>query len=253
MKVTFLGTGTSQGVPVIACTCETCSSTDLKDKRLRTSVLIESEDTSVIIDTGPDFRQQMLRENVKKLDAIIYSHEHKDHIAGLDDIRAFNYSQQKPMDVFAEERVILALKYEFPYIFAEKKYPGVPKLEIHEISTSEFSINNLKVIPVRIMHYHLPILGYRIGEFSYITDADYISEEEKEKLIGTKYLVVNALRKEKHISHFSLEQALDLIHELSPKKAFLTHLSHQIGLHVNLQKELPPNVLVAYDGLKFEI
>jgi phosphoribosyl 1,2-cyclic phosphate phosphodiesterase len=253
LKVTFLGTGTSQGIPVIACDCETCNSTDIKDKRLRTSVLIESDNTMVVIDTGPDFRQQMLNEKVLRLDGILYSHEHRDHIAGLDDIRAFNFVQQKPMDIYAEERVIRALKYEFPYIFSEKKYPGVPKVNIHEINSFEFIINDLKIIPVRVMHYRLPIMAFRIGEFAYITDADYISEDEKEKLIGVKYLVVNALRKEKHISHFSLDQALELIKELSPKKAYLIHLSHQMGLYSNLQKELPPNVQLSYDGLKIEI
>ena len=253
MKVTFLGTGTSQGIPVIACNCETCRSTDVKDNRLRTSVLIESENTTLIIDTGPDFRQQMLREKVQRLDAILFTHEHKDHIAGLDDIRAFNFVHQKPMDVYGEERVITALKQEFPYIFAEKKYPGVPKVEIHELNSYEFTINNLKILPIRVMHYRLPILGFRIGEFSYITDANYISEEEKEKLIGTKYLVINALRREMHVSHFTLDQALSLIKELSPKNAYLIHMSHQLGLHANLQKELPPNVIVSYDGLKIEV
>ncbi len=253
MKVIFLGTGTSQGIPVIACHCSTCQSTDQMDKRLRTSVLIESNNTTIVIDTGPDFRQQMLRENIQKLDAVIYTHEHRDHIAGLDDIRAFNFVQQQAMDVYGEERVIRALKYEFPYIFAEKKYPGIPQLITHEINNYEFAINNLKIIPVRLMHYRLPVLGYRIGEFSYITDANYISEEEKEKLIGTKYLVINALRKENHVSHFSLEQALELIDELSPKKAFLTHISHQMGMHSSLQRDLPPNVLLAYDGLKVEV
>ena len=253
MRITFLGTGTSQGIPVIACNCETCISTDPKDKRLRTSVLIESNNTTVVIDTGPDFRQQMLNEKVEKLDGILYSHEHRDHIAGLDDIRAFNFVQQQPMDVYGEERVIRALKYEFPYIFAEKKYPGVPKVNVHEINNFEFSINNLKILPVRVMHYRLPIMAFRIADFAYITDANFISEEEKEKLIGTKYLVVNALRKEKHISHFSLDQALELINQLSPKKAYLIHLGHQMGLHNDLQNELPPHVVVAYDGLKIDI
>ena len=252
LKVTFLGTGTSQGVPVIACNCEACRSIDERDKRLRTSVLIENENTTVIIDTGPDFRQQMLRENVKKLDAVLYTHEHRDHIAGLDDIRAFNFVNQQPMDIYSEARVTNALKYEFPYIFDGRKYPGIPRLNMHEISDKEFTVNSLKIIPVRVMHYRLPILGFRIGELSYITDADFIAEEEKEKLIGSKYLVINALRKEKHISHFCLEQALDLVREISPKKAFLIHLSHQMGLQAKLQEELPANVIVAYDGLKVE-
>lgn len=253
MKITFLGTGTSQGIPVIGCNCETCRSEDLRDKRLRTSIMIENENTTLVIDTGPDFRQQMLRENVRKLDAVLYTHEHRDHIAGLDDIRAFNFIQQQAMDVYAEERVIRALKYEFPYIFTEMKYPGTPQLEIHEISEYEFMINSLKVTPVRLMHYRLPILGFRLEDFCYITDANYISEEEKEKLIGTKYLVINALRKEKHVSHFSLEQALSLINDLSPKKAFVTHISHQMGRHSDIQRDLPPNVILAFDCMTFDM
>ena len=252
MKVTFLGTGTSQGIPVIACNCETCKSKDSKDKRLRTSILIESDSTAIIIDTGPDFRQQMLRENIIKLDAVLYTHEHRDHIAGLDDVRAFNFVNQQAMDVYGEERVIRALKYEFPYIFAEKKYPGVPQISVHEISNFDFMVNDLTITPIRVMHYRLPILAFRIGDLAYVTDADFISEEEKEKLIGTKYLIINALRKEKHISHFNLEQALEVIRQLSPKKAFLTHLSHQMGQSEVIQKELPPNVFVSYDGLKFD-
>lgn len=215
--------------------------------------MIENENTTLVIDTGPDFRQQMLRENVRKLDAVLYTHEHRDHIAGLDDIRAFNFIQQQAMDVYAEERVIRALKYEFPYIFTEMKYPGTPQLEIHEISEYEFMINSLKVTPVRLMHYRLPILGFRLEDFCYITDANYISEEEKEKLIGTKYLVINALRKEKHVSHFSLEQALSLINDLSPKKAFVTHISHQMGRHSDIQRDLPPNVILAFDCMTFDM
>lgn len=253
MRISFLGTGTSQGIPVIACGCETCISPDPRDKRLRTSVLIEEGNTHLIIDTGPDFRQQMLREDVKKLDAVLFTHEHRDHIAGLDDVRAFNFIQQQAMDVYAEERVIRALKYEFPYIFAEKKYPGIPQVNLKQIEMQEFTVRNIHVIPIRVMHFHLPIMGFRIGDFTYITDANFISEEEKEKIIGTKYLVINALRRETHISHFTLDQALSLINELSPRKAYLTHMSHQIGKHENLLKGLPSNVMPAYDGLKVDI
>ena len=216
LKVTFLGTGTSQGVPVIACSCETCQSADPRDKRLRSSVLIQTETRSIIIVTGPDFRTQMLRENVKDLDAVLFTHEHKDHTAGLDDIRSFNYIKQKPMDVYAEPAVIRSLKMEFAYIFAEKKYPGVPQVEIHTIENQNFQIDGIDIVPIRVMHYKLPILGFRIGDFTYITDANYIPEEEKEKIIGTRYLVIGALRKQKHISHFSLEDALKFIAELSP-------------------------------------
>jgi phosphoribosyl 1,2-cyclic phosphate phosphodiesterase len=249
LKVTFLGTGTSQGVPVIGCKCQVCVSGDEKDKRLRASVLIELEGTTLVIDTGPDFRQQMLRTRVDKLDAVLFTHEHRDHIAGLDDIRAYNFTQQKPMDVYAEDRVFRALNYEFPYIFAEKKYPGVPQLNVNIISTFEFQINGISILPIRAMHYRLPVLGYRIGQFAYITDANYISEDEMEKLIGVKFLVINALRKEKHISHYTLEQALQVIRQLSPKRAYITHISHQMGLHTEVQTELPPNVILSFDEL----
>ena len=253
MKVTFLGTGTSQGVPVIACSCKTCLSGDPRDKRLRTSLLLETGNITIVIDTGPDFRQQMLRENVKRLDAVIFTHEHRDHIAGLDDIRAFNFIQKRPVDIFTEERVLSALRYEYPYIFAEKKYPGIPEINIHLIDEEDFTVNGLKIAPIRLMHYKLPVLGFRIGDAAYITDANFISEQEKEKLFGVKYLIINALRKEKHVSHFSLSEAVSLIEEISPKRAYLTHLSHQMGLHDDLEKELPPNIHPAYDGLAFEV
>jgi phosphoribosyl 1,2-cyclic phosphate phosphodiesterase len=253
LKVTFLGTGTSQGVPVIACNCETCLSKDPKDKRLRTSLLVQTDKTDIVFDTGPDFRQQMLREDVQNLDAVIYTHEHRDHIAGLDDIRAFNFKQRKPMDIFTEDRVLSALKYEYPYIFAEKKYPGIPRINVHLINQEDFSINGLKITPIRVMHYRLPVLGFRIGEFAYITDANFIPEEEKEKLYGIKYFIINALRKEKHVSHFTLSEAVEIISEISPKKAWLTHISHQMGYHSELEKELPAHIRPAYDGLYFEV
>ncbi|MFW6371905.1 MAG: MBL fold metallo-hydrolase, partial [Bacteroidota bacterium] len=217
MKITFLGTGTSQGVPIIACNCEVCRSIDPRDQRLRSSVLVETDNLTIIIDTGPDFRHQMLRENVQDLDAVLYTHGHRDHIAGLDDIRAFNFIKQKPMDVYAEKRVIRALQKEFSYIFAEKKYPGVPQVNIHTIDTETFSINGENIIPVRGMHYRLPVLGFRIGDFTYLTDVNYISEEEKEKIFGSKYIVLTGLRKQKHISHFTLDEAIHLIRELSPR------------------------------------
>ena len=249
MKITFLGTGTSQGVPVIACPCPVCHSTDIRDKRLRTSVMVETGDSVFVIDTGPDFRQQMLTAGVKSLDAVLFTHEHKDHIAGLDDIRAFNYILQRPLDIYAEDRVHHALKQEFSYIFAEQKYPGVPQVNLHTIDNRLFEINNVKILPVRALHMRLPVLGFRIGNFSYITDANYISDEEKEKLKGTECLVINALRKQKHISHFSLPEAVAVIEEIKPKTGYITHVSHQMGFYEEIQSELPANIVLAYDGL----
>ena len=249
MKITFLGTGTSQGVPVIACDCPTCRSEDPKDNRLRTSLILESGNTQLLFDAGPDFRQQMLREKVKKIDAILLTHEHKDHIAGMDDLRAFNYKSQDAIDIYAEERVQKEIKREYEYVFADRKYPGIPQMRLHDITESGFRINGIEIIPIRVMHMELPIFGFRIGSFAYITDANYIPQESREKLIGVKYLVINALRKEKHISHFSLREALGFIREISPKRAFLTHISHQMGLDKDVSRELPPEVLLAWDGL----
>ncbi len=239
MKITFLGTGTSQGVPVIGCHCNGCISDNEHDKRLRSSILVEQDENVLVIDTGPDFRQQMLQADVNRLNAVIYTHEHRDHIAGLDDIRAYNFIQKSSMDIYAEERVIRALKSMFPYVFAEKKYPGVPQVIMHSISTEPFKIGSLEIIPIRMMHYRLPVLGFRIGEFAYLTDANFISEHEKEKLFGVKYLVVNALRRETHISHFTLSQAVALIDELSPRMGYLTHISHQMGPSRIINDELP--------------
>jgi len=253
VKVTFLGSGTSQGVPVIACPCNVCQSFDPRDKRLRSSVLIETEGLTLVIDTGPDFREQMLRENAKSLDAILFTHEHKDHTAGLDDIRSFNYLKHKPIDVYAEERVVQSLKMEFAYVFAEKKYPGVPQIDIHVIDDHPFNIGPITVTPIRAMHYILPVLGFRIGDFTYITDTNYISEEEKEKIVGTKHLVISGLRKQKHLSHFSLGEAVALINEISPRRGYITHIGHQMGLYEEVQKELQPNIMLAYDGLVIEM
>lgn len=254
MKVTFLGTGTSQGVPLIGCKCEVCASSDEKDKRLRCSVLIEDKGSVFVIDTGPDFRQQMLRAEVNKLDAVIFTHEHKDHIAGLDDVRPFNYLNDTVMPIYATERVQQALKREFAYVFSGDDYPGIPKLKIHTIHKDiTFRINQTDFIPIEVLHYKLPVLGFRINKFTYITDANFIPEEEKKKIIDSEVLVINALRREKHISHFSLEGALKLINELAPKKAYLIHISHQLGKHAEIEKELPANVHCAYDGLEISI
>lgn len=249
MKVTFLGTGTSQGVPVIACNCETCLSDDTKDKRLRSSVLIEDNDTTFVIDTGPDFRQQMLRANVQQLDAVVFTHEHKDHIAGLDDIRAFNFKQKSDMDIYATVQVQEALKREFYYAFQAEKYPGAPHLHLVTIDKEAFKVKNIPVIPIDVWHYKMPVKAFRIGDFTYITDANRIEEEEKEKIKGSKVIVINALRKEDHISHFTLAEAIDLLEELQPDKAYLTHISHLLGKHELVQKELPEYIQIAYDGL----
>lgn len=251
VRITFLGTGTSQGVPVIACECSTCISEDSKDKRLRTSILIETEKNTIVIDAGPDFRQQMLREKVRKLDAVLLTHEHKDHIAGMDDLRAFNYRSQAAIDIYAEERVQQAVRNEYYYVFAEKVYPGVPRMSLHNIDTGIVEINGDQIQPLRIFHYRLPILGFRIGDMAYITDANYIPEETMERLAGVKYMVINALRKEKHISHFSLGEALNIIEEVSPRKAFITHIGHQMGRHEEVNRELPRHVTLAWDGLQF--
>ncbi len=252
MKLTFLGTGTSQGIPVIACDCNTCLSEDFHDKRLRTSLLLKKGETVLLFDAGPDFRQQMLREEVKRLDSIILTHEHRDHISGMDDIRAFNYKSQDALDIYAEERVQKAIKNEYSYVFSEHQYPGIPKMRLNLLTDQSFSINGIEIQPIRVYHYRLPVYGFRIGEFAYITDANYIPEQSKEKLFGVKYLVINALRKEKHISHFSLREAIECIREISPKKSFITHISHQMGLHKDVTGELPPGIALAYDGLSFE-
>jgi phosphoribosyl 1,2-cyclic phosphate phosphodiesterase len=251
VKITFLGTGTSQGVPVIACECNTCLSSDPHDKRLRTSLLLETDETTLLFDAGPDFRQQMLREHVMKLDSIMLTHEHKDHISGMDDVRAFNYKSQDAIDIYAEDRVQKAIKKEYAYVFSEYQYPGIPRMRLNPVPEHPFDVKGINIIPVRVFHYHLPVYGFRVGNFAYITDANYIPEESKEKLFGVKYLVINALRKEKHISHFSLREAIDFIREISPKKAFITHISHQMGLHAEVSKELPPEIMLAYDGFSF--
>jgi len=253
MKLRFLGTGTSQGVPVIACKCETCLSINTKDKRLRSSVLIEINEKNIVIDSGPDFRQQMLKYNIEKLDAILFTHEHKDHMGGLDDVRAYNYIQKKDMDVYCENRVAEALHKEYAYIFADFKYPGIPDVKINIIENKDFFIDDIKIIPIRVLHHKLPVYGFRIGNLTYITDANSISDEEIEKIKGTDILIINALRKQKHISHFNLREALDIIERVNPNKAYITHISHLMGLHNTVEKELPKNVFMAYDGLQIKV
>lgn len=253
MIITLLGTGTSQGVPVIACECEVCASADPRDKRLRASVMIEIDGKVLVIDSGPDFRYQMLREKVKRLDAIIFTHEHKDHVAGMDDIRAFNYRQQSAIDIYATEWVQQALKREFAYIFHDFKYPGIPQVKLHTITNAIFEVQGIPVIPVEALHYKLPVLGFRIGDFTYITDAKTIAEEERVKIKGSKVLVINALQRDKHISHFTLDEAIDFAREMGAKQTYFTHISHRLGRHADVSAELPPNIHLAYDGLKFEL
>ncbi|TDQ08330.1 MBL fold metallo-hydrolase [Pedobacter metabolipauper] len=249
MKLTFLGTGTSQGIPVITCKCEVCQSADFRNKRLRVSMLVETGDKTIVIDSGPDFRYQMLRANVEDLDAILFTHEHKDHVAGLDDIRPFNYLLKKNIDIYATERVQDALKREFSYIFSEIHYPGLPQIDLHTISNEPFSIGKTAIVPLDIMHYKLPILGFRIGDFTYVTDAKTVSEDTIAKIRGTKILVVNALQKTEHISHFTLDEAIEFAEKIGAETTYFTHISHNLGLHEEVEKELPANIKLAYDGL----
>ena len=253
MRVTLLGTGTSQGVPVIGCSCEVCRSVDYRDKRLRVSVHLQVEGKSIIIDSGPDFRQQVLRERIRTLDALVFTHEHKDHTAGLDDIRAYNFIQHKDMPVYGEDRVLEQLKREFSYIFSGIQYPGIPRVALYPITEEPFEVEGIRFIPIRVKHYKLPILGFRVGDFTYITDANYISEEEKEKVRGSKVIVLNALRHEPHISHFSLQEAVALLEDLQPERAYLTHISHLMGLHREVELTLPDFIRLGYDGLQLEV
>lgn len=253
MRVTFLGTGTSQGVPVIACGCEVCKSADPRDKRLRSSILIEGEGQVIVIDSGPDFRYQMLRADVQRLDAVVFTHEHKDHVAGLDDIRAFNYKQKGPVEVYATTRVQQALKREFSYIFEEVKYQGIPQVNLHTIDKEPFNIGQIKFIPIEVMHYKLPILGFRINDFTYITDAKTVSETEKEKIKGSKILVINALQKQEHISHFTFDEAIAFARDIGAEQTYFTHISHRLGKHADVSASLPPHVALAYDGLALVI
>ena len=253
MTVTFLGTGTSQGVPIICCECAVCKSTNPKDNRLRSSILIESETTKIVIDSGPDFRQQLLRRDLKSLDAVVFTHEHKDHIAGLDEVKAFNYFNKMRMPIYATQRVQNALKREFAYIFSDDKYPGIPEVDLFTVTDEPIIIKDITLLPIDVVHFKMPVKAYRINNFTYITDANYISDSEKEKIKGSEIIVVNALRKEPHLSHFTFEEAINLMKELKPKKAYFTHISHQLGLHNQVSEELPSFIELAYDGLQIEI
>ncbi|MBG6109544.1 phosphoribosyl 1,2-cyclic phosphate phosphodiesterase [Flavobacterium sp. CG_9.10] len=254
MKIYFLGTGTSQGIPVIGSNHSVCKSTDFKDKRLRVSVWVSWEDYSFVIDCGPDFRQQMLTSNCQKVDGILFTHEHADHTAGLDDIRPFNFKQGE-IPIYAHQRVIDNLKSRFGYIFETKnRYPGAPSVKTIEVVNNQpFSIGDKNAIPVNVMHGDLQVFGYRIDDFAYLTDVKTIEKSEVEKLKGLKVLVVNALREEPHNTHFNLQEALDFITLVQPEKTYLTHISHILGFHEEVQKKLPENVFLAYDNLEITI
>jgi phosphoribosyl 1,2-cyclic phosphate phosphodiesterase len=249
MKIEFLGTGTSQGVPIIACKCEVCSSVDPKDKRLRTSILVSHNNQHLVVDCGPDFRAQMLRTEIESLEAILFTHAHRDHMAGLDDIRGFNFAMKKSVDIYCEPRVEQAIRREFFYAFEEPKYPGVPEMNMHSIGLEPFELIGIPIIPIQVFHHKLPVLGFRFNDFVYITDANRIEPQEIEKMKGCKVLVLNALRREPHISHFTLAEAISLVDVIKPEVAYFTHISHQLGTHQAVESELPSHIHLAYDGL----
>jgi phosphoribosyl 1,2-cyclic phosphate phosphodiesterase len=253
LDIKFLGTGTSSGVPMIGCDCQVCTSKDSRDNRLRSSIMLNSSQVNIVVDTTPDFRYQMLRTNTKHVDAILFTHPHKDHIAGLDDIRAFNFFSRKPMQLFANYLTEEALRRDYYYAFAESKYPGVPEIVLNQIDDKPFQVGGLDVIPIEVWHLKMPVLGFRFGKFTYITDANRLDDEAKEKVRGSEIMVVNALRKEKHISHFNLAEAVKLVQELEVPRAYFTHISHQLGLHEEVSKDLPPGIELAYDGLQISI
>lgn len=252
MKITFLGTGTSTGIPLIGCDCDVCTSNDPKDNRLRTSAFIETEELKLVIDTGPDFRQQLLREGIDDIDAVLYTHPHKDHVSGLDDIRPINYLKQKVIDVYANQITLDRLKLEYQYIF-DNNYPGVPQIKTHLIQASKISIKSLEIEVIQAMHGKMPVLGFKINDFVYLTDVNYISEEEISRIKGVKILVINAIHHKKHYSHFNLEEALEFINKVEPESAYLIHLSHKMGKHSDIEAKLPSNVYLSFDGLKLEL
>lgn len=252
LKVTMLGSGTSQGVPVIGCQCNVCKSNDKRDNRLRSSIMFEWNNESFVVDTGPDFRQQMLREDVRSLRAVLYTHEHKDHIAGMDDVRSFNFLEKRDMELFCTEEVEKALRREFYYAFEANKYPGVPNVNINTISNEMFRLpDGPSVIPVQVYHYKMPVKGFRIGDFAYLTDVKSIAMEELDKLKGVKYLILDCLREKPHISHLNLEEAIELVDVIQPKQTYLTHISHLFDTHENIENKLPKSVSPGFDGLSF--
>lgn len=259
MEIEFLGTGTSQGVPMVACTCAVCTSPDPMDQRLRSSALVRyrpanAPQVQLLIDAGPDMRQQMLRADVRSLDAVLLTHEHMDHVSGIDDLRGFNFAQQRPMDVYANMDTLGAVRRVFHYAFTQHKYPGVPELELHALTAGvPLQVAGVPVLPVEVMHYHMPVLAFRIGGLAYVTDAKTIHAEQRKLLYGADVLVLNALRRTPHVAHFDLAEALTMIQELRPRQAYLTHMSHLMGRHAEVQAELPQGVSLAHDGLKVEV
>jgi phosphoribosyl 1,2-cyclic phosphate phosphodiesterase len=253
IEITILGSGTSQGVPVIACDCNVCVSANPLDKRLRSSVHINVDGVSIVIDTGPDFRQQMLRENIQHLDAILVTHSHKDHVAGLDDVRAYNFKQKKSMDLYASQACWDRLKMEYDYVFASKKYPGVPSINDVVINETEsFFVQGMEIIPILVWHYKMPVFGFRIGDFTYVTDANRIDEKEFEKIKGSKVFILNALQKTEHISHFTLSEAIAIADKVGAEQTYFTHISHKLGKHEEEDSLLPQNMNLAFDGLKIK-
>jgi len=254
MEVTFLGTGTSGGVPLIGCQCEVCKSTDPHDKRLRTSILIKNSDTTVVVDCGPDFRQQMLREDVRSIDALLMTHAHKDHTGGIDDIRSYNFINRRPVDIYCDYATELGIKEQYSYAFTETDYPYLPKMNFIRVDETPFNIGSIQnIVPIEVMHARMPVKGYRFGNFTYITDAKTISPAERNKMRGTKTLIINALRYEEHYSHLSIEEAFEIIDDVKPEVTYFIHMSHQFGLHAEMEKKMPPHVKIAYDGLKIQV
>ncbi len=253
MEITFLGTGTSGGVPLIGCQCNVCKSTDSRDKRLRTSALIRTDDLTIVMDCGPDFRQQMLREDIRNIDAVLMTHQHKDHTGGIDDIRSFNFINRKPLDFYCDYPTELGIKEQYSYAFTETDYPYLPKMNFVRVTMEPFTIGTLNVIPIQVMHANMPVKAFRIGDFTYITDAKTIAPEERDKIRGSKVMVINALRSEDHYSHLTVEEAIKVVEDVKPEMTYFIHMSHQFGLHADMEKMLPPNIRPAYDGLKINL
>ncbi len=253
MKIKFLGTGTSQGVPVISCKCKVCKSIDYRDQRLRSSVLVMLEEQNILIDAGPDLRQQMLRHHIEYLDHILITHEHKDHTGGLDDVRPFIFNTSKPMPLYAREQVLQQIKHEYAYAFSEESYPGTPKFSLHEINGSPFRLGHTEILPIEVKHLNLPVFGFRIDDFCYITDANYIAQKELDKMNESKVIVINALQIDPHISHFNLNEAIEIAQMFPDSQVYLTHISHKLGLHKEISELLPPHIQLAYDGLSIQV